>query len=72
MVRAKLVLRASPSFLDPAGTPAPDLVVRSDTQTLLAVAAGRIEPVEAVASGAIEIEGDLDARERCMKMLGAC
>lgn len=51
--------------------PAPDLVVRSDTQTLLAVAAGRIEPAEAVASGVIGMEGDRDARERCMKMLGA-
>jgi DNA-binding HxlR family transcriptional regulator/putative sterol carrier protein len=50
---------------------APDLVVRSDTQTLLAVAAGRVEPAEAVASGAIWMEGDLDAREKCMKMLGA-
>ena len=49
----------------------PYLVVRSDTQTLLAVAAGRVEPGEAVASGAIGIEGDLDARERCAKMLGA-
>ncbi len=49
----------------------PDLVVRSDTQTFLAVAAGRIEPTEAVASGAIEAEGDRDAQERCMKMLGA-
>ncbi|MBA3473174.1 MAG: transcriptional regulator [Rubrobacter sp.] len=49
----------------------PDLVVRSDTQTLLAVAAGRIEPAEAVAAGTIGIEGDRDARERCMKMLGA-
>ena len=72
MVGVKLVLRASPSFLDPTGTPTLDLVVRSDTQTLLAVAAGRIEPVGAVTSGAIEIEGDLVARERCMKMLGAC
>ena len=49
----------------------PDLVVRSDTQTLLAVAAGRIVTTEAVASGAIRIEGDRDARERCLKMLGA-
>jgi DNA-binding HxlR family transcriptional regulator/putative sterol carrier protein len=49
----------------------PGLVVRSDTQTFLAVAAGRIEPAEAVASGAIGIEGDRDARERCMRMLGA-
>jgi DNA-binding HxlR family transcriptional regulator/putative sterol carrier protein len=50
---------------------APDLVVRSDTQTLLAVAAGRVEPAEAVASGAIWMEGDVDAKERCMKMIGA-
>jgi DNA-binding HxlR family transcriptional regulator/putative sterol carrier protein len=49
--------------------PDPDLVVRSDTQTLLAMAAGRIEPTEAVASGAIRIEGDQAARERCTKML---
>jgi DNA-binding HxlR family transcriptional regulator/putative sterol carrier protein len=49
----------------------PALVVRSDTQTLLAVAAKRAEPAEAVASGAIGMEGDRDARERCMKMLGA-
>ena len=53
----------------PAADPA--LVVHSDTQTLLAVAAGRIETTEAVASGALRIEGDRDARERCMKMLGA-
>jgi DNA-binding HxlR family transcriptional regulator len=52
--------------------PDPDLVVRSDTQTLLAVAAGRIEPAEAVTSRAIRIEGDQDARERCIKMLGGC
>lgn len=51
--------------------PDPDLVVHSDTQTLLAVAAGRMEPAEAVASGAVGMEGDLDTRERCMKMLGA-
>lgn len=49
----------------------PALVVRSDTQALLAVAAGRAEPAEAVASGAIGMEGARDARERCMKMLGA-
>jgi DNA-binding HxlR family transcriptional regulator/putative sterol carrier protein len=49
----------------------PALVVRSDTRTLLAVAAGRIEPAEAVASGEIWMEGDRDARVRCMKMLGA-
>lgn len=50
---------------------APDLVVRSDTQTLLALAAGRIQTTEAVTSGALRIEGDRGARERCMKMLGA-
>lgn len=49
----------------------PSLVVHSDAQTLLAVAAGRIETAEAVASGAIWMEGDPDARERCVKMLGA-
>ena len=49
----------------------PALVVRSDTQTLLAVAAGRAEPAEALASGAIGIEGDWEARERCVRMLGA-
>ena len=49
----------------------PALVVRSDTQTLLAVAAGRAEPAEALASGAIGMEGDREARERCMRMLGA-
>ena len=49
----------------------PAMVVRSDTQTLLAVAAGRAEPAEALASGAIGIEGDREARERCMRMLGA-
>ena len=49
----------------------PALVVRSDTQTLLAVAAGRAEPAEALASGAIGMEGDREARERCIRMLGA-
>ncbi len=53
----------------PAADPA--LVVRSDTRTLLAVVAGREEPATAVASGAIGMEGDQDARERCMRMLEA-
>ena len=49
----------------------PALVVRSNTQTLLAVAAGRAEPAEALASGVIGMEGDRGARQRCVRMLGA-
>ena len=49
----------------------PNLVVNSDTRTFLALAAGWLEPAEAVASGEIRAEGDPGARTRCMEMLGA-
>jgi DNA-binding HxlR family transcriptional regulator len=38
--------------------PDPDLVVRGDTGTLLAVASGRLSPEEAVRSGALGVEGE--------------
>ena len=38
--------------------PDPDLVVRGDTGTLLAVASGRLSPEEAVQSGALGVEGE--------------
>ncbi len=47
----------------------PDLVLSSDTPMFLAVAAGRLEPAEAVASEAIRVEGDQDVRTKCIKML---
>jgi DNA-binding HxlR family transcriptional regulator/putative sterol carrier protein len=48
----------------------PDLVVRGDTQAFLALAAGRVEPKEALDSGEIRIEGDQETLARCAEVLG--
>ncbi len=47
----------------------PDLVIGGDTEAFLAVAAGRLAPEEAVASGAIRVEGDHNDLARCVEML---
>jgi putative sterol carrier protein len=49
---------------------APDLVVRGDTQAFLGLAAGRVEPAEALDSGEIRIEGDQETWTRCVEVLG--
>jgi DNA-binding HxlR family transcriptional regulator/putative sterol carrier protein len=49
----------------------PDLILRGDTRTFLALAAGHLEPAEAVESGAIVVEGDQGSLTRCVKMLGS-
>ena len=48
----------------------PDLVVSSDTKTSIAVNAGRLELMEAVASGAVRAQGDKGTRTRGVKVLG--
>jgi len=48
----------------------PDLVVRGDTQAFLDLAAGRVEPAEALDSGEIRIEGDQETWRRCVEVLG--
>jgi DNA-binding HxlR family transcriptional regulator len=48
----------------------PDLIVGGDTETFLSVAAGRLSPAEAVDTGAIRAEGDREALERCLALLG--
>ncbi len=48
----------------------PDLVVRGDTQAFLDLAAGRVEPAEALDSGEIQIEGDQETWARCVEVLG--
>ena len=48
----------------------PDLVVRGGTRAFLALAAGRIEPAEALESGEIRIEGDQQTLARCVEVLG--
>jgi DNA-binding HxlR family transcriptional regulator/putative sterol carrier protein len=48
----------------------PDLIVRGDTQAFLALAAGRVEPAEALDSGEIRIEGDQATWARCVEVLG--
>ena len=49
----------------------PDVVVSGGTRTLLALAAGRLGPEEALESGKIGIEGSRDARARCLEVLGS-
>lgn len=48
----------------------PDLVVRGDTQAFLALAAGRVEPKQALDSGKIRIEGEQETLARCAEVLG--
>ena len=48
----------------------PDLVVRGITQTFLSLAAGQVEPEEALDSGEIQIEGDQETLTRCVEVLG--
>jgi DNA-binding HxlR family transcriptional regulator len=48
----------------------PDLVVTGDTQAFLALAAGRVEPGEALDLGEIRIEGDQETLARCVEVLG--
>lgn len=48
----------------------PDLVVRGDTQAFLGLAAGQVEPAEALDSGEIRIEGDQETWTRCVEVLG--
>ena len=48
----------------------PDLIVRGTTQAFLALAAGRVEPVEALDLREIRIEGDQETWARCVEVLG--
>lgn len=48
----------------------PDLIVSGDARTFLEVAAGRLSLAEALDSDMVKVEGDPDARERCMRMVG--
>jgi DNA-binding HxlR family transcriptional regulator/putative sterol carrier protein len=46
----------------------PDLVVKGHTRAFLALAAGQLEPAEALASRELRIEGDEATLSRCLKM----
>jgi DNA-binding HxlR family transcriptional regulator/putative sterol carrier protein len=48
----------------------PDLVVRGDTQAFLGLAAGQVEPAEALDSGEIRIEGEPETLARCLEIFG--
>lgn len=48
---------------------APELVIQTDTATLLGIASRRFQLAEAVASGAVAMEGDEDARDRFRQVL---
>ena len=48
----------------------PDLVVKGGTRAFLALAAGQLEPAEALESGEIQIEGDKETLARCMEIFG--
>lgn len=47
----------------------PDLVVRVDLETLLALLGRQLSPDEALASGGVEIEGDRSVLTRCIETL---
>ena len=48
----------------------PDLVVKGDTRAFLALAAGQLDPAEALTSGELRIEGDEATLSQCLKMFG--
>lgn len=48
---------------------APDLILTSDLQTLLALLGRQLSPQEALASGRVEIDGDANALTRCFEIL---
>ncbi len=50
---------------------APDVVVSGGADTFLALSAGRLAPGEALESGELRIEGDGNALDRCLRMLGS-
>lgn len=42
----------------------PDLIVKTDPDTFLALVSGRLEPADAIAAGRLEVQGDPDALTR--------
>jgi DNA-binding HxlR family transcriptional regulator/putative sterol carrier protein len=52
------------SVVDPA------IVVRTDANTFIKIGAEILSPFEAVVSGALHIEGDTGAAQRCARLLG--
>ena len=48
----------------------PDLIVKGGTRAFLALAAGQLEPAEALESGEIQIEGDQETLARCIEIFG--
>jgi DNA-binding HxlR family transcriptional regulator/putative sterol carrier protein len=48
----------------------PDLVLTGSTQAFLALAAGQLDPSEALDSGEIRIEGEQETLVRCLEVLG--
>src|SRR5215216_5136167 len=45
------------------------VVVRLDTATFFALTGGEVEPVDALKQGRVDVEGDVDAYERCFRVL---
>jgi putative sterol carrier protein len=48
----------------------PDLVLIGSTRAFLDLAAGQIEPAEAIELGAFRIEGEQEVLARCLEMFG--
>lgn len=48
----------------------PDLIFRTDSATYIAIGAHQLDPLEAVAGGRAEMEGDPAAALRCQKIFG--
>ena len=57
--------------LDPSVGPADDadLVVETDMETFFGLASGELAPGDAVKSGRAKLQGDLEALERCFRVL---
>lgn len=68
----RLHVRVSDGRIEAAVGPAPspDLVIETDPKGFLALASGAVEPQAAVGQGLVRIEGELDALERSLRIMG--
>ncbi|OMC16968.1 winged helix-turn-helix transcriptional regulator [Mycobacterium sp. SP-6446] len=48
----------------------PDVVLHTDTQTFIGLGTGRITPAEAIEAGALRVDGDPGAAQRCAELFG--
>jgi DNA-binding HxlR family transcriptional regulator len=63
-------VRVDDGRVEPRSHPAehPDVIIRMDTDTLVAILSRTLSPLEALTSGRLTIEGPLDAFRRCVEI----